>query len=62
MSALRSNASSSHFDPERTLVAGSIGGSFNAMLYRSGRSRNWVKSKNPMAPAVNREAEEDWAR
>jgi bifunctional non-homologous end joining protein LigD len=30
--------------------------------YRSGRSRDWVKSKNPAAPAVKREAEEDWAR
>jgi len=30
--------------------------------YRSGRSRHWVKSKNPAAPAVKREAEEDWAR
>jgi bifunctional non-homologous end joining protein LigD len=24
--------------------------------YRSGRSRDWVKSKNPAAPAVKREA------
>src|SRR5262249_30979210 len=30
--------------------------------YRSGRSRRWDKSKNPAAPAVKREAEEDWAR
>jgi len=28
--------------------------------YASGRSRHWVKSKNPAAPAVKREAEEDW--
>ena len=28
--------------------------------YRSGRSAHWVKVKNPNAPAVNREAEEDW--
>jgi hypothetical protein len=28
--------------------------------YRSGRSLHWVKSKNPAAPAVKREAEEDW--
>jgi bifunctional non-homologous end joining protein LigD len=27
---------------------------------RSGRSASWVKVKNPKAPAVNREAEEDW--
>ena len=30
--------------------------------YRSGRSPDWIKSKNPAAPAVKREAEEDWAR
>jgi bifunctional non-homologous end joining protein LigD len=30
--------------------------------YRSGRSWQWVKSKNPAAPAVRREAEEDWTR
>jgi bifunctional non-homologous end joining protein LigD len=28
--------------------------------YRSGRSPDWIKSKNPNAPAVKREAEEDW--
>ena len=28
--------------------------------YRSGRSPDWIKSKNPSAPAVKREAEEDW--
>jgi bifunctional non-homologous end joining protein LigD len=31
-------------------------------LYRSGRSKQWVKVKNPAAPAVRREAEEDWRR
>jgi bifunctional non-homologous end joining protein LigD len=30
--------------------------------YRSGRSKHWVKVKNPAAPAVRREAEEDWGR
>jgi hypothetical protein len=30
--------------------------------YVSGRSRHWIKSKNPAAPAVKREAEEDWPR
>ncbi len=29
--------------------------------YRSGRSAHWVKVKNPKAPAVKREVEEDWA-
>jgi bifunctional non-homologous end joining protein LigD len=30
--------------------------------YRSGRSRDWLKMKNPNAPAVKREAEEEWGR
>jgi bifunctional non-homologous end joining protein LigD len=30
--------------------------------YRAGRSLHWVKVKNPKAPAVRREAEEDWGR
>jgi hypothetical protein len=30
-------------------------------IYRRGRSPHWVKIKNPKAPAVTREAEEDWA-
>src|SRR6266699_1582474 len=30
--------------------------------YRSGRSPDWLKMKNPTAPAVKREAEEDWGR
>jgi ATP-dependent DNA ligase len=28
--------------------------------YRSGRSPDWLKMKNPVAPAVKRAAEEDW--
>jgi ATP-dependent DNA ligase len=28
--------------------------------YRSGRSPDWLKMKNPEASAVKREAEEDW--
>ena len=28
--------------------------------YRSGRSTSWLKVKNPAAPAVRREAEEEW--
>jgi bifunctional non-homologous end joining protein LigD len=30
--------------------------------YRSGRSPDWLKMKNPAAPAVKREAEEDWGQ
>jgi bifunctional non-homologous end joining protein LigD len=29
-------------------------------FYSSGRSPDWIKTKNPDAPAVKREAEEDW--
>ena len=28
--------------------------------YRSGRTQYWIKVKNPKAPAVKREAEEEW--
>ena len=30
--------------------------------YHSGRSQYWIKSKNPLSPAVKREAEEGWQR
>jgi bifunctional non-homologous end joining protein LigD len=30
--------------------------------YVSGRTRDWLKMKNPAAPAVKRETEEDWGR
>jgi bifunctional non-homologous end joining protein LigD len=30
--------------------------------YRSGRSLDWLKMKNPQAPARKREAEEDWGK
>jgi bifunctional non-homologous end joining protein LigD len=30
--------------------------------YVSGRSRHWIKNKNPQYPAVKREAEEDWSK
>jgi ATP-dependent DNA ligase len=30
--------------------------------YRSGRSPDWIKCKNPQSPAVKREAEEDWGQ
>jgi bifunctional non-homologous end joining protein LigD len=31
-------------------------------IYLSGRSPDWLKMKNADAPAVKREAEEDWGR
>ena len=33
-----------------------------ASAYRSGRSPDWLKSKNRACEAVRREAEEDWGR
>jgi hypothetical protein len=33
-----------------------------ASAYRSGRSPDWLKMKNLAAPAVKREAEEDWGK
>jgi len=30
--------------------------------YVSGRSRDWLKAKNPKAPAARREAEQDWSK
>jgi bifunctional non-homologous end joining protein LigD len=31
-------------------------------MYRSGRSPEWLKMKNPAWAAVKREAEEDWGK
>jgi hypothetical protein len=36
--------------------------SFGLFVYRSGRSPDWIKGKNPNAPAVKREVEENWDR
>ena len=32
------------------------------LRYSSGRSPDWLKFKNPAAPAVRREADKDWGR
>jgi ATP-dependent DNA ligase len=32
------------------------------IVYRSGRSPDWLKMKNPACAAVMREAEEDWSK
>jgi hypothetical protein len=34
----------------------------SSLRYRSGRSPDWLKMKNPDALAVKREAEEDWGK
>src|SRR5262249_3140841 len=31
-------------------------------MYRSGRSPDWLKMKNPAAPAVKREEDEEWGK
>jgi hypothetical protein len=31
-------------------------------MVRSGRTKDWLKFKNPEAPAVRREAEEEWGK
>ena len=36
-------------------------GSTVGSAYRHGRVNHWLKIKNPAAPAVKREAEEDWS-
>src|SRR5262249_21275781 len=49
-----------------SLCVANLFGSENDRLlrspYRSVRSRHWIKSKTRAAPAVKREAEEDWGR
>jgi ATP-dependent DNA ligase len=44
-------------EPFETIVSKRLGS-----RYRSGRSPDWLKFKNTDAPAVKREAEEDWGR
>jgi hypothetical protein len=41
----------------RIPAAGLLGSS-----YISGRSRDWLKFKNPAAPSAKREAEEEWGK
>ena len=61
---------SRHFDVEGSIVfhhACKLGceGIVSKRLgsrYRSGRSADWIKVKNPTAPAVKREAEEEWRK
>jgi ATP-dependent DNA ligase len=45
-----------------TLGAEGIVSKRKGSRYISGRCDAWLKVKNPAAPAVRREAEEDWGR
>jgi ATP-dependent DNA ligase len=55
------NATSDRVRQRTNVVEGIVSKRRNSS-YRSGRSLDWIKSKNPAAPAVKREAEEDWGR
>jgi bifunctional non-homologous end joining protein LigD len=59
---MRRNSSSPHIVYQKACKLGCEGIVRLGSPYRSGRSRHWVKVKNPAAPAVRREAEEDWGR
>src|ERR1700738_5050260 len=48
------------FNQHRMLCLEGIVSKRKDSRYRSGRSPDWIKSKNPNAPVVKREAEEDW--
>jgi ATP-dependent DNA ligase len=50
------------FRHARTLELEGIVSKRLSSSYRSGRSRDCIKLQNPNAPAVKREAEEDWGR
>jgi hypothetical protein len=47
---------------EKDFVGNSVKECGKGSPYRSGRSSDWLKMKNPDAPAVKREAEEDWGK
>jgi hypothetical protein len=60
MSPLPPKADIAHHDRDvRFVPKADIRRSFD---HRRGRSPHWIKVKNPNAPAVKREAEEDWGR
>jgi bifunctional non-homologous end joining protein LigD len=67
-SGLRLNEHLEHPDGELVFAHGckmgleGIVSKRKASTYRSGRSPDWIKSKNPACEAVRREAEEDWGR
>jgi hypothetical protein len=45
-----------------SLMLASLSRSARISAYRPGRSPDWLKMKNPAAPAVKREAEEEWGK
>jgi hypothetical protein len=55
-------AAAAAVEAPRPAAEGRMGCRAIALTTRSGRSAHWVKVKNPKAPAVKREAEQDWGR
>jgi hypothetical protein len=51
-----------HFEHNCGLRPSSTPARLGLSRYRPGRSPDWLKFKNPDAPAVKLEAEEDWGR
>jgi len=58
----RQSAAHKEHKPSSKKMMGFIVSKRLGSRYRSGRSRHWIKSKNPKHPAVKREAEEDWGQ
>jgi hypothetical protein len=48
--------------PPRKMGFEGIVSKHKGSAYRSGRSPDWLKMKNPACAAVKREAEEDWGK
>src|SRR6516164_5991908 len=51
-----------HLLPSKRADPPRLGRAGRDSAYRSGRSPDWLKMKNSDAPAVTREAEEDWGK
>jgi hypothetical protein len=54
-------SSQSLLPPMRLLFEGIVS-KHKDSRHHSGRSRHWIKSKNPLSVAVRRESTEDWQR
>jgi hypothetical protein len=57
---MRNTIAAKHARAKKTLICSQV----MVLLYEmlEGRSPHWIKIKNPKAPAVKREAKEDWEK
>jgi ATP-dependent DNA ligase len=62
MSASGASGNRSKFDRACRLGCEGIVSKRRGSRYARGRSSNWLKMKNPNAPAVRRDREEAWGR